>query len=503
MLANFNKMSIMHLKHLLSFIAVLLWFNFHLTAQELIPFLKNDLYGFSDTLGNMVIPCRYQEVKWFGQNNFTFVRDSSHWHIIDITGRLLPGFRSEALPILHVFKTKYTDEKKNIINRLVRDSATLHLWALELDDMRWAVFNSSDFTLSGPYFVGGYSEKSPRQLRTSIPFLDHLEMEYGLKVVEKDKYKMNLIDLSGREILKEDRQKIVIAGPGRLGVFKDSLAALTTMDGTPLTPFCFSDIWRLTDSLYIVSNFRSKVIDGKHKYGFAGVISKDGDIVIDTAYIHFTPFNEQYLIAKKDKTYGVFSSLGSIVIPFEYHLIHKLSAEEILVCRDSFINIIYLRDGKFDQESGPNIHLPFRCDRVFKIGSYFKVRSDTLEGLVSLEGKVAIPFEWEFIEGLTPNLFKGVNAEGSYVLDTEGKIVAGPFWSQLSANKIRTEEERYLIYTVGEALMTNGQGQILGRYVTDGRWNTMEPQPGKGYLAAKYQGKVYYVDPVTGRAFRQ
>src|SRR6187549_1514919 len=78
----------------------------NLTAQALIPYLDNTLYGYSDPTGLLKIPPKYDLVTFFDQGGIAHVQKGNYWSIINTSGKeLLPFTAKEQLTLDYVYST--------------------------------------------------------------------------------------------------------------------------------------------------------------------------------------------------------------------------------------------------------------------------------------------------------------------------------------------------------------------------------------------------------------
>lgn len=480
-------------------------------AQEMIPFLKDGKYGFADTTGKLIVSAIYDEVGMGVNYNYAFAKDSL-WRIVNIKGKALKVFGVKKIPHRYNLKKVFRNSNSGNINYSGRDSSCLHLFVFKLSDSTYSIVNTRDLIYNGPYFIDGYSQKSMYLLKRMPNFFDHVGMLYGMRVVEKDKFKMNVIDTSGREILDRDYPFIKIVGPNRLSIYQDTTAALANAKGELITPFLFSNIEHHTDSLFYVSNMGVQRI-WEYPYTTetekpAGLIDYNGNLVIDTNYYSFTKINDDFIIVNKhyfNREHGIFNAKGETVIPIEYRYIRKLRDTLLLAWKDSTIIDfkLDLENQKIDTSSCTKV--PFNLKTVYPEWGFYKIRTDSTtnyrEGIVDKKGKIITPPKWKHANVKNPNLYLTIDEEHSYLFNIDGELIKGPFNGYLDYEWVYKEPSRYIAIAGGSAFLFDENGNKMIECKVDVGSRVSNRLTEKKYAVLTLDGKAYYLDVIKGIKF--
>ena len=152
-----------------------------------------------------------------------------------------------------------------------------------------------------------------------------------------------------------------------------------------------------------------------------GYIDKRGNLVIKSGNYRHYDFHNGYAIIEKDNKYGVIDKKGSVLIPANYDEIHRFSEGYFCVIKDK--KVAY-----FDEKG--SMVIPFIWNRYYlAIDPCFKedfacvCNEKKRYGYIDRNGKVAIPFEYDFAyhfkEGLAP-----VKKNGKWgYIDKQGKTI--------------------------------------------------------------------------------
>lgn len=132
-------------------------------TQELVPYLANQQYGYSDIEGHVKIEPKYDEVRWFDSDGLADVRKGNGWSKINRKGILLLPFESEkAVDLFPVF---YSD---TLISYYIHGKDTLqHLRLSEPYRDSYRIVN----TLNGNYsqiFRGEFYSRSQVRKRDEL-----------------------------------------------------------------------------------------------------------------------------------------------------------------------------------------------------------------------------------------------------------------------------------------------------------------------------------------------
>lgn len=71
----------------------------------------------------------------------------------------------------------------------------------------------------------------------------------------------------------------------------------------------------------------------KERDGFWGLVSQEGEEIIESIYEYLSPIRDGIMLARTDKKWGVVDTCGRVVIPCEYEDICFAKAGGVVTCR--------------------------------------------------------------------------------------------------------------------------------------------------------------------------
>ncbi|MEY3126020.1 MAG: hypothetical protein RL273_119, partial [Bacteroidota bacterium] len=275
-----------------------------LNFKEIKP-LKEDYFivQVGDSIGllnsnfGIVIPAIYEDITLIKDSIFSYQLDEKKG-LITHSGRIL------TLPVYNEFSS-FDEHSKIIIARLGSKMDYLNL--------------------DGSKFISSTFEYFPKALNIA-----HF---YNGNAIFYKNGKFGIINSKGKILLK----------PTFTALGKVSNAVPVTKNGI----WGFMDI---TGKIILDYNFTS--IDGFYDLGFIvefdgllGLLGNDLKPVLSVNHESIKRISENYLVAKKDRKYGVYSVAGEQVVPFNFDLIQLHDSDCLALTNENGIAYYYLSTG--------------------------------------------------------------------------------------------------------------------------------------------------------------
>lgn len=374
-------------------------------------------YGFSDMDGNIIIDCQFDEVKYFRNRGFAFVKEDDFWGIVDSTGNYISKIHKGQRPPEHhkVYANNHY-EYHDFLFQLYIPS-----------EKKWGLLNLKTNSFSGfcYYFKGTFSALPKRRKvleHFKRPSMIQFKMEYH--IVEKGLNKYNAINKNGDEIFKEDFELIKEISPNRMAIYKKGSGALASAKGELITHFAFLNFRKLKNESIIVSNHGLKINEtfGNQKkeniIEKAGIIDTSGKIFIDTIYESLYPFFDTGYIAIKKGKYGFINLEGDNLVPFIYDKLYKINAEIL------------------------------------------KATIDGHSGIIDLNGKILIPLEYNRISyNEESKEYNFENGTKYGIINKNKEIIVQTIWGWV--NRLEGDSTKYLFSHRGKKGLMNKNGEIF------------------------------------------
>ena len=192
----------------------------------------------------------------------------------------------------------------------------------------------------------------------------------GLLILQKDN-KFGITDLNGKQILNVEYDQIQIPGNYILAT-KNGNSETYDLSGTKQEDLRYANVLKTANENYSIT------IDTNDKYG---VISKDGNTLIENKYNYIQYLYDNYFIVGGDSgKSGIVNDKGEEILPTNYEVIQKLDNSDIIqamvgnvleLYNKQMSKIISMENGKLDIKD-----------------NYVKVYSSTQTAYVSLDGSI-------------------------------------------------------------------------------------------------------------------
>lgn len=327
---------------------------------------KNNLWGFIDTSGQVVIKHQYQNVHNFVED-VTLVKKDNLWGFINNKGEII-------VPLEFSKAQKYT----NI--RVVR---------AKKDDY-WYLYN-----LKG-------------QLVVDKKF-DAISPIINTKMSIKLKGKMGLMDTDGKFLIKPKYQEITYFGGNMVRVKKRGKYGYRTIENKRAIPIKYEELGK----------FYGTRVKAKRK-GKWGMIDRKGKRILKFRFDYIGEYTYDKYLKDYYAPYvygtrvGKISSWGASV-PFEYEEI--IDAKERL--NDDLIRIRFGKDFGAVDNNGKIVIMPFYRNMFTFNEGYAAVSNGDKFGFINTKGKVVYPFKLDIAENFENGKAEVIQNGKSKVLTIE------------------------------------------------------------------------------------
>ena len=146
-----------------------------------------------------------------------------------------------------------------------------------------------------------------------------------------------------------------------------------------------------------------------YEFEKCGYVDREGKTVIPFVYEDAWPFRKGKAWVQKDGKWGMINAKGETVMDFQFNGAGKLSDSIMFVWRDSDGTsqyFIYNYDGA---RVNPTTFSSVRMET----GGYIPVTCNEKEGLLDLEGREALPCEYDFVDNFAEEKLR-VRKDGRY-----------------------------------------------------------------------------------------
>lgn len=156
----------------------------------------------------------------------------------------------------------------------------------------------------------------------------------------------------------------------------------------------------------------------------SGYVRRDGKIMIEPKYKQLGDYSDYTIASENGSSFGYLSKTGDVLIPFEYTKISAFNDGYASVCKQ---NKWYVIDSK------NNIALTTDMDYL---GIYSEglipAMKGSKAGFISLDGKEAMPFDYEMVSSVHKGKFN-YRENGKWgVRDVKGAVLLAPVYENLS-----------------------------------------------------------------------
>lgn len=225
--------------------------------------------------------------------------------------------------------------------------------------------------------------------KLKIPYIfddAHIFLNGFAAVKTKNKY--GYIDTLGRIVIPTNYDGVSYFINDLAVVYKDNKAGIINRANEVILPFNFD---------LLSSGDNRRLINKKNNGSQFGLVSVDGQTILENKYSMIAHFQNTFYLAEKDKKWELFDSLGQLVFnePFdEAYILRKHSLVKLKVNgKFGLFNI----DGK--------MVIPFMYDDIYNPSEeLIAVKNNDKWGFVNLNNKVIIPFSYDEVTNFSNGL---------------------------------------------------------------------------------------------------
>ena len=268
-----------------------------------------------------------------------------------------------------------------------------------------------------------------------------------LLILQKDN-KYGVTDLNGKQILNVDYDQIQIPGNYIIAT-KNGNSETFDLSGTKQENLQFTNILMTNNENYNIS------IDTNDKYG---VISKDGNTIIENKYNYIQYLFDNYFIVGGDSgKSGIINDKGEELLPINYEVIQKLDNSDIIqaltgntleLYNKQIGKIISMENGKLEinnnyikvysttQTEYVGLDGSLKSDfDIFPDNTLFASEKDGMWGFVDKNNNIKVDYQYEKVTELNELGFAGIKKDGKWgVIDKDGNVILEPTYEIAEQN---------------------------------------------------------------------
>ena len=268
-----------------------------------------------------------------------------------------------------------------------------------------------------------------------------------LLILQKDN-KYGVTDLNGKQILNVDYDQIQIPGNYIIAT-KNGNSETFDLSGTKQENLQFTNILMTNNENYNIS------IDTNDKYG---VISKDGNTIIENKYNYIQYLFDNYFIVGGDSgKSGIINDKGEELLPINYEVIQKLDNSDIIqaltgntleLYNKQIGKIVSMENGKLEinnnyikvysttQTEYVGLDGSLKSDfDIFPDNTLFASEKDGMWGFVDKNNNIKVDYQYEKVTELNELGFAGIKKDGKWgVIDKDGNVILEPTYEIAEQN---------------------------------------------------------------------
>ena len=268
-----------------------------------------------------------------------------------------------------------------------------------------------------------------------------------LLILQKDN-KYGVTDLNGKQILNVDYDQIQIPGNYIIAT-KNGNSETFDLSGTKQENLQFTNILMTNNENYNIS------IDTNDKYG---VISKDGNTIIENKYNYIQYLFDNYFIVGGDSgKSGIINDKGEELLPINYQVIQKLDNSDIIqaltgntleLYNKQIGKIVSMENGKLEinnnyikvysttQTEYVGLDGSLKSDfDIFPDNTLFASEKDGMWGFVDKNNNIKVDYQYEKVTELNELGFAGIKKDGKWgVIDKDGNVILEPTYEIAEQN---------------------------------------------------------------------
>ncbi len=388
--------------------------DFQLERSFFLPFRNNKLWGFINEDGKEMIKPEYEEVSLFSEGLAAVQKNGKYGYINKSGKMIIPFVYDDAESFKNNSAIVTKNDKSGLINRSGEE-----LIPLVYDNM-------SD--PSGGFYVASLNEKSGYITKSGNKLMEFVfdfagDFRDGYAIAGTDE-KFGLLNNAGSFVIEQQYEELMFLSNGLLKAKQNDLWGIIDTHGALIAPFIYDAIGDFSQGRSLVmKNKKCGFIDeqGKEiiaviypfqesflttavfKNGFVALRQKLKAVILDSLGTKITlPGYEntglpsgELIPVRKNKKWGFADMNGKLRIPCIY--------EDASSFENGYAKIKIKKLAGIIDESGKEIISPAYEDILFK-NNFFVVRINGKSGLISKEGAVIFPCEYDRLEFLSDKI---------------------------------------------------------------------------------------------------
>lgn len=401
--------------------------------QLLIPFLREDKYGYCTQDKEIKLECKYDTANLFIEQT-AIVNENGSWKLIDRHAKELLSYDDH---IIHEFRNgvaiierqinieEYfygiSDPKRGVVSDGWRGASFLIHGLIKVMDSQemWGIIDTDGFQVAEPQY-------------SKISSSFHCDRA----VVIKDGM-VGFINPTGVEMIPASYEDSGNFSEGFAAVKENGKWGLIDTSGNPTTEFLYNSIDEMSNGFcrVTISEFDDNSIVEPSEYFKYGIINKKGETVIPAIYDHIGKLFGELVWAKKETTiklshysydviqlkWGCIDFSENVVIPFIYDGLGLYGSAHF---NEGFISLEKAGRYGFVDVTGNEI-VPFIYDSAGNFANGLAcVEKEGKFGFIDKIGNTAIPFIYDGYGEFHDNGLAWIERDGKKgVIDVSGREI--------------------------------------------------------------------------------
>jgi len=380
-----------------------LYFN----KLKLLPYKLDNLFGFMDDQGDVVIKPEYEQLGFF-KEGLASATKSGKVGFIDKSNQVIIPFQFDAAADFENGRSIVEqDGRVGMIDR--SGNAIFPLIYEDIGQLSEGLIYALKDSLYG-YYDRNNNERIPPRFDEAFTFSNGMA-----KVVFEGK--QAYIDAYGKFVVEPFYESLQVFSDSVLVAEKEGLFGLITFSGKPLTDFIFEQVGQLSLN-------RALVVINK----FVGYIDKNGTIVIPAKFDVFPNFLKRgqfsgaYALVSSKGKMGVIDQSGKVIVPLAFSGLGDVS---------SMMSFSKGKQWGFIDLSGKQLVEPsFDFAESVKEGKTL-VEKNGLQGMIDAKGKVLLPIEFVSVNRLSKDWWVVSNGSRSGLWNDKEGFLFTPTYQQI------------------------------------------------------------------------
>ena len=381
--------------------------DLYLNKLKLLPYKLNNLFGFMNDQGDVVIQPEYEQLGFFKEGLASATKNGKVG-FIDKSNQVIISFQFDAAVDFENGRSIVEqDGKFGMIDR--SGNAIFPLIYEDIGQLSEGLIYALKDSLYGYYDRNNNERISPR-------FGEAFAFSNGMaKVVFEEK--QAFIDTYGKFVVEPLYESLQVFSDSVLVAEKEGRFGLIAFSGKPLTEFIFDQVGQLSvnRALVVINNL-------------VGYIDKKGSVVIPPKFELFPNFLKRgqfsgaYALVSLKGKMGVIDQSGKVIVPLTFSGLGDVS---------SMMSFSKGKQWGFIDLSGKQLVEPsFDFAESVKEGKTL-VEKNGLQGMIDAKGKVLIPIEYVSINRLSRDWWVVSNGSRSGLWNDKEGFLFAPTYQQI------------------------------------------------------------------------